>query len=108
MSAEDVRFWLNLTAAYDIPLGDDIPDPMDYLSDDPVALEYSALNCTPPQIHRLTDSELEALDFVRLYVERVALVAVSTVGIICNSVSIPVLLSRKMTNLFNRTLAMLG
>ena len=57
----------------------------------------------------LTMEELRVLnDYVKYYLDFVGLLTVSAVGLVCNSVAVPVLLSRKMANLFNRTLAMLG
>ena len=39
------------------------------------------------------------------WLERIVLPIVGSLGIICNSVANPVLLSRRLANLFNRTLA---
>ena len=55
-----------------------------------------------------TYSERDKFDEIGYWVEFVGLSIVGTVGIICNSVAIPILLSRRLTNLFNRTLACLA
>ena len=50
----------------------------------------------------------ESVESVKLWVEVISLLAVAAIGLCCNIVSIPVLLSRRMRNLFNRTLAVLA
>lgn len=55
-----------------------------------------------------TKEEYELYDTVSWWMEGVIQIVINIIGIIANFVAIPVLLSRKLTNVFNRTLAILA
>ena len=55
-----------------------------------------------------TYEERDRFDEIGYWTEYVGLAVVGAIGIVCNSVAIPILLSRRLANLFNRTLACLA
>ena len=52
--------------------------------------------------------DLKLYEAVSWWIEGVIQIVINVIGIIANCVAIPVLLSRKLTNVFNRTLAILA
>ena len=55
-----------------------------------------------------TVEDLELYETVSWWMEGIIQIIVNIIGIIANCIAIPVLLSRKLTNVFNRTLAILA
>ncbi len=55
-----------------------------------------------------TFAEMVSYDRVSFWLETVVLPVVGLLGVLCNSVAIAILLSRRLANLFNRTLAVLA
>ena len=55
-----------------------------------------------------TLDDLELYETLSWWMEGVIQIVINVIGIIANCIAIPVLLSRKLTNVFNRTLAILA
>ena len=55
-----------------------------------------------------TLDDLKLYETISFWMEGVIQIVINIIGIIANCVAIPVLLSRKLTNVFNRTLAILA
>ena len=56
----------------------------------------------------VTPDDLKLYEDVSWWIEGVVQIIINIIGIIANFIAIPVLLSRKLTNVFNRTLAILA
>ena len=55
-----------------------------------------------------TGNDLQLYETISWWLEGVIQIIINIIGIIANCIAIPVLLSRKLTNVFNRTLAILA
>ena len=67
-------------------------------------IEYNESKC----VYGSTEAEKNLADTINWYLEIAILLPLGIIGISANLTSIPILLSRKMSNIFNQTLAVLA
>ena len=67
-------------------------------------IEYNESSC----VYGSTEAEKNLADTINWYLEIVILLPLGIIGICANLTSIPILLSRKMSSIFNKTLAVLA
>ena len=62
------------------------------------------IKCAEP----LTEDEMKEIEVIQWWLDSVIHIVISVIGLIANLMSIPVLLSKRLTNVFYRTLALLA